>query len=85
MPFKSEAQRRFMFAKHPDIARRWVSEGKGKVMVAGNPIKDKPGTSFANNKPIGSAGQPDTASEAKSDAISRRLTKISQDKAKGKK
>lgn len=82
MPFKSEAQRRFMFAKHPDIARRWVAEGKG--MVAGNPIKDKPGTSMANNKPIGSAGQPNGNSEAKSEAISRRITKISQNKAKGK-
>jgi hypothetical protein len=84
MPFKSESQRRFMFAKHPAIARRWVSEGKGNVVVAGNKITPKPGTSFANNKPIGSAGQP-VDDDVKSDAISRRLTKISQDKAKGKK
>lgn len=27
MPFKSEAQRRFMWAKHPGIAQRWVDEG----------------------------------------------------------
>lgn len=27
MPFKSEAQRRLMWAKHPDIAQRWVNEG----------------------------------------------------------
>jgi hypothetical protein len=26
MPFKSEAQRRFMFAKHPEIAKRWAKE-----------------------------------------------------------
>ena len=26
MPFKSKAQERFMFAKHPAIAKRWVSE-----------------------------------------------------------
>lgn len=26
MPFKSEAQRRFMFARHPDIARRFEAE-----------------------------------------------------------
>ena len=26
MPFRSEAQRRFMFAKHPDIAERWSKE-----------------------------------------------------------
>lgn len=28
MPFASQAQRRFMFAKHPRIANRWVKEAK---------------------------------------------------------
>ena len=26
MPFKSRAQMRFMFAKHPEIAKRWVKK-----------------------------------------------------------
>lgn len=26
MPFKSEAQRKFMYAKHPKIAKRWTKE-----------------------------------------------------------
>ena len=26
MPFRSEAQRRFLWAKHPDIAQRWADE-----------------------------------------------------------
>lgn len=26
MPFQSEAQRRFLWAKHPDIAKRWSAE-----------------------------------------------------------
>lgn len=26
MPFQSEKQRKFMWAKHPDIARRWTQE-----------------------------------------------------------
>lgn len=26
MPFKSDAQRRFMYAKHPKIAKRWRKE-----------------------------------------------------------
>jgi hypothetical protein len=26
MPFKSEKQRRFLWAKHPDIAKRWTAE-----------------------------------------------------------
>jgi len=24
MPFKSEAQRRYMFSQHPDIAHKWA-------------------------------------------------------------
>lgn len=31
MPFKSEKQRRYMFAKHPEIAERWSKEGKAYV------------------------------------------------------
>lgn len=27
MPFQSEAQRRYMWMAHPDIAQRWVDEG----------------------------------------------------------
>lgn len=30
MPFKSEKQRRFMWAKHPSIAKRWSKEGPNK-------------------------------------------------------
>jgi hypothetical protein len=26
MPFRSEAQRRYMFARHPEIAKRWAKE-----------------------------------------------------------
>jgi len=28
MPFKSEKQRRYMWKKHPDIAKRWSKEKK---------------------------------------------------------
>lgn len=31
MPFKSEKQRKYMYAKHPEIAERWSKEGKGSV------------------------------------------------------
>jgi hypothetical protein len=30
MPFKSEAQRKYMFAKHPKIAKKWAKEAKQK-------------------------------------------------------
>lgn len=26
VPFQSEAQRRYLYAKHPDIAKRWQAE-----------------------------------------------------------
>lgn len=42
MPFLSEAQRRFMWAKHPDIARRWAHEypnqGKLPMHAGGQPV-----------------------------------------------
>jgi hypothetical protein len=28
MPFKSPKQRKFMYANHPDIAKRWSAEEK---------------------------------------------------------
>jgi hypothetical protein len=30
MPFKSQKQRRYMHAKHPEIAERWEREMKAK-------------------------------------------------------
>lgn len=39
MPFQSESQRRFMWAKHPKIAKRWADKyggGKGLPMHKGN-------------------------------------------------
>jgi hypothetical protein len=30
VPYKSEKQRKFMHAKHPDIAARWDREAKSK-------------------------------------------------------
>lgn len=30
MPYKSEAQRKFMHAKHPEIAERWDKEHPAK-------------------------------------------------------
>jgi len=31
MPYVSEKQRKFMHARHPEIAKRWDKEGKGYV------------------------------------------------------
>lgn len=31
MPYKSEKQRKYMHAKHPEIAKRWDKETGGKV------------------------------------------------------
>ena len=32
MPFRSEKQRRYLWAKHPDIAQRWSAEYGSKVV-----------------------------------------------------
>ena len=31
MPFKSKKQRRFMYARHPEIARRWTAKYGAKI------------------------------------------------------
>jgi hypothetical protein len=31
MPFKSIKQRKFMWAKHPDIARKWIDKYGSKI------------------------------------------------------
>jgi hypothetical protein len=35
MPFKSDAQRRFMYARHPEIAKRWSAEAKEQHLPLG--------------------------------------------------
>lgn len=32
MPFKSEAQRGYLWANHPEIAKRWEAEGRTKAI-----------------------------------------------------
>lgn len=34
MPFKSVKQRKFMFAKHPEIAKKWVKKYGTKIRKA---------------------------------------------------
>lgn len=41
MPFRSKAQARFMFAKHPRIAKRWVKESGSKHPIRGLPAKKR--------------------------------------------
>ena len=38
MPYRSEKQRRYMHAKHPEIAARWDREYGGKVEKAGDKV-----------------------------------------------
>lgn len=38
-PFKSEKQKKYMFANHPKIAKDWVKEGKGYVERRSRPRK----------------------------------------------
>lgn len=40
MPFKSQAQRKMMYAQHPEIAKRWEKETpKGKALPKKVPKK----------------------------------------------
>ena len=32
MPFKSEKQRKFMYSKHPEIAKRWTKKYGSKIV-----------------------------------------------------
>ena len=42
MPFKSEAQRRFLYAKHPEIAKRWTEKYGSTIQgKQGNPVAKK--------------------------------------------
>jgi len=43
MPYKSAKQRRYMHAKHPDIAARWDAEYGGKVVKKKKATKKKKG------------------------------------------
>lgn len=40
MPFKSEKQRRFMWAKHPSIAKRWTKK-YGSAIQGGKDVITK--------------------------------------------
>lgn len=50
MPYKSEKQRRYMHAKHPEIARRWDKEGKGNVAGYKSTMPAKASKSAASKK-----------------------------------
>ena len=41
MSFRSEKQRRFMWARHPDIARRWTEEYGSKPQPKKKPKRKK--------------------------------------------
>lgn len=41
MPYKSDKQRRYMHAEHPDIAARWDAEYGGKVKKTNKKAKKK--------------------------------------------
>jgi hypothetical protein len=54
MPFKSEAQRRFMWMHHPRIAKRWAHEGRNKGLPARAGTKR---TKRPTKKPRGGRGK----------------------------
>jgi hypothetical protein len=41
MPFKSEKQRRYMWMKHPNIAKKWVKKYGSKIVKKSKKGKKK--------------------------------------------
>lgn len=41
MPFRSEQQRKFMYAKHPEIAKRWSQEAHEEEGDTAHPPENK--------------------------------------------
>jgi len=40
-PFVSEAQRRYLWAKHPELAKKWTAEYGSKIVPKKKVIKKK--------------------------------------------
>jgi len=83
MPFKSESQRRFLWANHPEIARRWTNEYGSKPVQ--NPMQNAPTNdkvpAFLQKR---GGKKPDEKAAAKTEAAKRRLQMMAQAKPKGK-
>lgn len=54
MPFKSEKQKRYLFANEPKIAERWMKEEKGKFGKSpkGEQNRNNPGRVSFEERPI---------------------------------
>lgn len=50
MPFKSEAQRRFMYKNHPDIAKKWEQEEKWDKATKSLPERLAPKGYWSSNE-----------------------------------
>jgi hypothetical protein len=49
MPFQSESQRRYLWAKHPEVARRWTDKYGSRPRGKGSP-KDKVADALARRR-----------------------------------
>lgn len=38
MPFRSEAQRRYLYAKEPEVAKRWTEKYGSKIVASKHPV-----------------------------------------------
>jgi len=50
MPFKSKAQMRYMYAKHPEVAKKWQSESDVSKGYPKMPEKKKPLIDYLDKK-----------------------------------
>lgn len=84
MPFKSENQRRYLWAKHPEIARRWSKKYGSKMATDGQ--VDTNDNVRGKMPPFmkGRKAPNEDARKMKSEAAKRRLAMMTQKKPKGK-
>jgi hypothetical protein len=78
MPFKSEAQRRYLWSQHPEIARRWTREGKGEIMREPKSMSKPlpPWMQRFGNKSQSAEKQGNPAMEARTKMARKRLAKL---------
>lgn len=72
MPYASDKQRRFMYAKHPEIAKRYEKEGKSNVEYRKKPAKK---AAAAASKAVKQGDFKGKAAEAAKKAVAKRRGK----------
>jgi len=83
MPFKSKAQMRYMFAKHPDIAARWEDKYGISKNMPQHIKKSKKGQESVNAGPGPTNAKKDTLAGRRATAKENAILKYHKTRGKG--